>query len=340
MIKPLFWDMETLKIVNQAKLPDQYELLEINDHNQMAEAIRKLSIRGAPAIGIGAAFGLVVGLRNYSNLSHNDFIDKLNEIYEILLKTRPTAVNLEWALDRMKKVALKNRDTSNQELLKILTREAQKIHREDIEYCQKIGKNGAQFIPEKGRILTHCNTGGLATGGLGTALGVIITAHKDGKNIQVFVDETRPLLQGARLTMWELIQEGVPCKLNIDIAAAYLMSRGDIDLIIVGADRIAENGDVANKIGTYSLAVLANYHDIPFYVAAPTSTIDKNIATGADIPIEFRGDREIIECGGKRIAPKTSSTTSPAFDVTPVNLISKIITEKGIYPAKGYKSLS
>ncbi|HMA63054.1 MAG TPA: S-methyl-5-thioribose-1-phosphate isomerase [bacterium] len=331
MIKPLFYKDGKLKIIDQTKLPDKYELIEINNHKDMAEAIKKLAIRGAPAIGIAAAFGLVKGLENYQDLTSEDFRKKKNEIAEILKNTRPTAVNLEWSLNRMQKVARQNESANNSELLNILTQEASRIHQEDIEYCQKIGKNGADLIPDNARILTHCNTGGLATGGLGTALGVIITAHKQGKNIEVFVDETRPLLQGARLTMWELEEENVPAKLNTDSMAGYLMKEENIDLVIVGADRIARNGDVANKIGTYSLAVLADYHDIPFYVAAPGSTIDEKIISGEDIPIEFRGGDEISCLKGVQIAPENCSTISPAFDVTPNRLISKIITESGFY---------
>jgi methylthioribose-1-phosphate isomerase len=331
MIKPLFWEEDTLKIIDQTKLPEQYELLEINNHLEMADAIKRLAIRGAPAIGIAAAFGLVVGLDQHKQLSSQKFFEKLDEIYEILINTRPTAVNLEWALQRMRDVALQNNNKDNREIIELLLNEAQKIHSEDIESCKKIGQEGAVLIPQNARILTHCNTGGLATGGLGTALGVIITAYQQNKNIQVFVDETRPLLQGARLTGWELEQENVPCTLNTDNMAAYLMAEENIDLIIVGADRIARNGDVANKIGTYGLAVLADYHDIPFYVAAPTSTIDRNIKSGEEIPIEFREGNEIATFQGRQIAPPQCSTISPAFDITPANLISKIITENGFY---------
>ncbi|MCF7884915.1 MAG: S-methyl-5-thioribose-1-phosphate isomerase [Candidatus Marinimicrobia bacterium] len=334
MIKPLFWEADTLKIVDQTKLPEQYQLIEINDHQEMAEAIKRLSIRGAPAIGIAAAFGLVVGLRQFRDLSKVEFFKKLDAISDILLNTRPTAVNLEWALKRMKQIARENENLNNKKIIKILTKEAQKIHEEDIISCQKIGKNGAEIIPQKAQILTHCNTGGLATGGLGTALGVIITAHKQNKDIKVFVDETRPLLQGARLTMWELEHENIPCTLNTDSMAGYLMAHENIDLVIVGADRITKNGDAANKIGTYSLAVLADYHNIPFYVAAPSSTIDLNLKSGKEIPIEFRSGREISNFRNTQTAPKNCSTISPAFDVTPNKLISEIVTESGFYPEK------
>ena len=331
MIKPLFYENGKLSIIDQTQLPNKYELIEIYNHLDMAEAIKKLAIRGAPAIGIAAAFGLVKGLENSKDLPSDDFRKRMNEIAETLKSTRPTAVNLEWSLNRMKKVAGQNESAKNRELLNILTQEANRIHQEDIEYCQKIGKNGADLIPDQARILTHCNTGGLATGGLGTALGVIITAHKQGKNVEVFVDETRPLLQGSRLTMWELRQENVPATLNTDSMAGYLMKEANIDVVIVGADRIARNGDVANKIGTYSLAVLADYHNIPFYVAAPSSTIDKEIVSGKDIPIEFRNGEEISRLKGVQIAPENCSTISPAFDVTPNHLISRIITESGFY---------
>ena len=330
MIKPIFWKDKSLYIIDQTKLPETYSEIEINDHFEMARAIKELSIRGAPAIGIGAALGLAVGLRQYQTLPKNKFYSKLDEIYDILSETRPTAVNLEWALTRMKSKALANQDKSNSQVITILIKEAQKIHQEDINSCVAIGENGAALLSKNSNILTHCNTGGLATGGLGTALGIIITAHHQNKIQKIFVDETRPLLQGARLTMWELRQEEVPAVLNIDSSAGFIMKNKNIEAVIVGADRIAKNGDVANKIGTYSLAVLADFHNIPFYVAAPTSTIDNNIESGGQIPLEHRSEQEIKYIGNQLIAPQNSEALSPAFDITPNNLISAIITEEKI----------
>lgn len=331
MIKPLFWENDRLFIVDQTLLPKEYRRIEISDHLEMANAIKRLAIRGAPAIGIAAAAGLVVGLKPYIHLQSDLFMEQLSEIAEILNGTRPTAVNLAWALRRMKSVAEKNRNRPAAEIWKSLFYECQTIHAEDIQMCQAIGQNGQRLIPENAQIITHCNSGGLATGGLGTALGVIISAHQAGKRIHVFVDETRPLLQGARLTAWELAEEKVPYTLICDNMAAYVMKKNKIDLVVVGADRIAANGDTANKIGTYGLAVLAAYHNIPFYVAAPTSTIDCEIPSGNQIPIEERQENEVRNIFGMPIAPAHSPAISPAFDVTPAGLITGIITEKKTY---------
>jgi len=331
MIKPLFWENNQLFLVDQTLLPIKYKRIEIRNHLDMADAIKRLAIRGAPAIGIAAAAGLVVGLKPFINSTSRQYFKKLDEISMLLNSTRPTAVNLSWALKRMKNVAESIKDESVPDIWNRLYREAKAIHREDIEMCQAIGRHGQSIIPEKANILTHCNTGGLATGGLGTALGIIITAHKSGKNIHVFVDETRPLLQGTRLTAWELSEEKVPYTLISDNMAAYIMSTRKIDAVIVGADRIAANGDAANKIGTYGLAVLADYHHVPFYVAAPTSTIDSSIQSGHQIIIEERSGVEVREIFGVKIAPEDCLAISPAFDVTPNKLISGIITEKGIF---------
>lgn len=331
MIQPIFWENDTLWIVDQTLLPAEYKKIEIHDHNEMADAIKRLSIRGAPAIGIAAAFGLVLGLKPFTNASKDLFLSKLAEISDILRNTRPTAVNLSWALQRMKNLAQSLTDAPVPMIWKRLLNEAQQIHQEDIDMCLRIAQNGQSLIPQNAGILTHCNTGGLATGGLGTALGIIITAHKSGKNIHVFVDETRPLLQGARLTAWELIQENVPFTLISDNMAAYIMSSGKTDAVIVGADRIAANGDTANKIGTYGLAVLAKYHHVPFYIAAPSSTIDPLISSGKEIVIEERSDAEVREIFGVKIAPEDCPAISPAFDVTPNSLITAIITEQQIF---------
>ena len=329
MIKPLFMENGIVRIIDQTLLPRKFKIIEINDHIQMAEAIKCLAIRGAPAIGIAASYGLVLGLKDFQDSPK--FFQKFEEISRLLNATRPTAVNLSWALGEMKNVAETFRSLSTKEIWQKLLEKAGQIHENDIQRCINIGKNGNEIIPQNAKILTHCNAGGLATGGLGTALGVIITAHKSGKNINVFVDETRPLLQGARLTAWELGKENVPHEICTDNTAGFLMQKGKVDVIVVGADRIALNGDAANKIGTYSLAVMAKYHGIPMYIAAPNSTIDTNIKSGDEIPIEFRSDREVKFIGETQVAPIDSNAVTPAFDVTPGELITGIITEEMVY---------
>lgn len=331
MIQPLFWKDGKLFIVDQTRLPLKYSLIEIKNHIEMAKAIKRLAIRGAPAIGIAAAFGMVVGLKSFLSANIPEFLSKVEEIANFLANTRPTAVNLSWALERMRKTAINNKDLPIINLWERLLEEAKSIHAEDIEMCERISESGSQLLPDNANVITHCNAGGLATGGLGTALGIIITAHKKGKNIHVYVDETRPLLQGARLTTWELIQEGVPFTLCTDSMAGYIMSEKKVDAVIVGADRIAQNGDVANKIGTYGLAVLANFHGVPLYVAAPSSTIDRKTKNGREIIIEERSNEEIVNVQGKRIAPKNCPTIAPAFDITPSRLVTAIITENAIY---------
>ncbi len=331
MIKPLFWENNRLYIVDQTRLPQEYRRIEIHDHLQMADAIKRLAIRGAPAIGIAAAFGLVMGLKASVHLSVDQFFSELAKISSILQNTRPTAVNLAWSLQRMRQLACSQKHQTVPQIWERLLSEAQSIHREDIEMCVRIGQYGQSIVPEKATILTHCNTGGLATGGLGTALGVIITAHQTGKKINVYVDETRPLLQGARLTAWELTEEKVPFTLISDNMAAYVMTTKNVDLVIVGADRIAANGDTANKIGTFGLAVSARYHGIPFYIAAPSSTIDPATPTGQAIVIEERDGQEVRSLAGRQVAPENCPAISPAFDVTPAELIQGIITENGIF---------
>lgn len=331
MIQPLFTENGKVRIVDQTLLPKEYKIIEIENDNEMAGAIKRLAVRGAPAIGIAAAFGLVLGLKRYRDAETADFLAQLERISAKLNATRPTAVNLSWALERMKAKAESLSHFSTEKIWEKLWREAENIHSDDIERCKKIGVNGSQLIPARANILTHCNAGGLATGGLGTALGVIITAHQSGKELKVYVDETRPLLQGARLTAWELGQENIDHEICTDNAAGFLIQQGSIDMVITGADRIAGNGDSANKIGTYSLAILAKYHHIPFYIAAPESTIDRKIATGKEIPIEFRHENEVKIIGGHAIAPKESKAVTPAFDVTSAELISGIITEEKVY---------
>jgi methylthioribose-1-phosphate isomerase len=323
------WSDNKIKIIDQTKLPGELVYLQLTEVDAVAEAIRSLRIRGAPAIGIAAAFGVVVELQNFRGNNQQAFLSELDRIAALLRQTRPTAVNLAWALERMRSVAIAHQEKTVGEIKSCLLNEAQKILQEDREVCRAIGRHGAELIPNSANVITHCNTGALATADFGTALGVLFTAHGQGKKLHVYVDETRPLLQGARLNMWELMQEGIPCTLICDGAAAFVMQRQKIDCCIVGADRIARNGDTANKIGTYSLAVNARRHGIPFYVAAPISTIDFKIRSGEGIPIEERAPEEVADGFGRGIAPAEASVYNPAFDVTPHALISGIITEAG-----------
>ncbi len=328
--KTLEWREGCLRILDQTKLPLTIEYLECKNLDEVAKAIKDLNIRGAPAIGIAAAFGVVLGMQNKEYKSWDEYEKRLSRVISILGATRPTAVNLFWALDRMKKVAGNNKEKNFEELNQLLLKEAVLIHEEDKLMCLKIGEHGARLLEDGNTVLTHCNAGALATGGIGTALGIIYTAQDQGKRIKVFADETRPVLQGARLTVWELQQEGIDVTLICDNTAAFLMKTKKIDCVIVGADRVAKNGDVANKIGTYNVAVLAKAHNIPFYVAAPRSSFDSDIENGGKIKIEERSKDEVINWFGKRIAPVGTSVWSPAFDVTPAKLITAYITEEGI----------
>ena len=323
------WEHDHIDLIDQTLLPQQVKVLHLHRLEELEEAIKSMRVRGAPAIGVAAGYGVVLGVRN---LFISGYLNQeaIEEVFHRIAATRPTAVNLFWALNRMKKVIDTMGFNDGQRLVDALLQEAQSIHSEDKAICECIGKLGAEILPEGG-ILTHCHAGALATGGIGTALGIIRIAHQLGKSIQVYVDETRPLLQGARLTAWELMQLGIPVTLICDNMAASLMAQGKIDAIVVGADRIARNGDTANKIGTYSIAVLANHHKIPFFVAAPSSTIDNNLPDGSHIPIEERNPSEVR--GFKEItwAPHEVPVWNPAFDVTPASLISAIITENGIH---------
>jgi len=320
-----------VRLIDQTLLPGEYRVIEIRDVEAMWHAIKVLQVRGAPAIGIAAGFGVVLGLREIDNgASIETLRDKLNDVCDYLATSRPTAVNLFWALDRMKKTAADSSAETAKQLKERLLTEAQAIRDEDAAMCRAIGDNGAHLIRDGNGVLTHCNAGGLATADYGTALAIMFTAHEQGKRFKVYVDQTSPLLQGARLTTWELTQAGIDVTLNCDNMAGYLMSQGKIDLVITGADRIAANGDTANKIGTYSLAVLADAHNIPFYIAAPSSTFDMSIATGDQIPIEQRDSREVTQPFGHRIAPENIKVYNPAFDVTPHRYITAIISEKGI----------
>lgn len=332
-MRPIEWKDGKVYLIDQTKLPLELTKIECGDYKQVAEAIKKLRVRGAPAIGVAAAFGIVLGIREYGDLGKEEFFAKLKEIAEVLRNTRPTAVNLFWAIQRMLDAAEANREKDPKEIILTLTEEALQMAEEDVQTNKKMGEFGAQLIKEGDTILTHCNAGALATVDHGTALGVIREAHRQGKNISVFADETRPLLQGARLTTWELMQDGIPVTLITDNMAGHFMKSGKINLVIVGADRIAANGDVANKIGTYGVAVLAKENNIPFYVAAPVSTFDLKLQSGEDIPIEERNPEEVTHLYSSRIAPEGVKVANPAFDVTPNKYVAGIITEKGIITA-------
>jgi methylthioribose-1-phosphate isomerase len=328
-MKSIEWCGNSVRLIDQTKLPLQEIYIHTDDYKVLADAISTMKIRGAPAIGITAAYGIALAALKCHDDDVEEFRISLLKIIGEFAKTRPTAVNLFWALDRMKCVF--QSEVIVEEIKSRLLDEAKAIHREDEEMCNMIGKHGSKLIPEHAAILTHCNTGALATGGQGTAQNIIATAHQQGKSIKVYADETRPALQGARLTTWELIKLGIDVTLITDNMAAFLMQQKKIDLVVVGADRIAANGDVANKIGTYGVAVCAKYHQIPFYVAAPSSTIDLKTLSGDMIKIEERDKKEVLEIFGKRIAHEKAQVYSPAFDITPSNLITAIITEKGIH---------
>ena len=321
-------------MLDQRIIPYEETYNEYKDHHEVAEAITSMVIRGAPAIGVAAAYGISLGANNIDTSAKEKFFTEFNEICNVIGSARPTAVNLFWAVDRMKNLAESVKDSSIDNIKAVLQKEALKIGQDDVEINRKMGFNGQVFINDGDTVLTHCNAGALATAGYGTALGVIRAAVESGKNIHVFADETRPFLQGARLTTWELMKDNIPVTLITDNMAGHFMKLGKIQKIVVGADRIASNGDTANKIGTYSVAVLAKEHNIPFYVAAPTSTIDMNAESGDDIPIEQRNIDEISEMYfEKRIAPENVNILYPAFDVTPNHLIASIITEKAAIKA-------
>lgn len=330
-MRTVWWEPGAVCLIDQTKLPHTRETVRCTTVAETTAAITNMIVRGAPAIGITAAYGMVIAAEAAAPGDSADLIAELARAKTTLDAARPTAVNLRWATDRMLALAhaLHERTSAN-ELVERLLSEAHAIRDEDEAMCYAIGEWGAQLLPEGANVLTHCNAGGLATAGYGTALAPIKTAHTQGKQVHVFVDETRPFLQGARLTTWELQDAGIPQTLITDSMAGYFMRQGAIDCIIVGADRIVANGDVANKIGTYSLAVLAQAHNIPFYVAAPTSTIDLSMTSGDDIPIEQRDPREVTHLGGQLLAPEGVQAAHPAFDVTPHSLIKAIITERGI----------
>ncbi len=340
MVKAIEWKDGKVIMLDQSKLPFEITFIECTDYRKVAEGIKKLWIRGAPAIGIAAAMGIALGAQGIKAEIFEDFLQNLNPIFHEMLSTRPTAVNIKWAVDRIKSLLMKRRAESVEKLKGLLIEEAKRILEEDIEVNKAIGRWGTEFIKDGDTILTHCNAGALATGGYGTATAPMFVAKEQGKKFEVIVDETRPVLQGARLTAWELMQEGIPVTLITDSTAGALMKMGKIDLVIVGTDRTARNGDVANKIGTYTLAVLCKEHKIPFYVAAPLSSIDFSITSGELIPIEERGPEEVTHIFGKcRIAPDGVRVRNIAFDVTPHKYITAIITEKGAFRPKDLKKI-
>lgn len=331
MIRSIEWLGTAVRFLDQTALPEQEVYIETQSIEVVADAIATMKVRGAPLIGISAAYGVLLGVSPYRTSSTDIFLGHLHRSVEFLKKTRPTAMNLFWALERITNVARLNSTKSSHTLFDILEAEAVAIHDEDRKMCEAMGMFGAALIDDGMTVLTHCNSGSLATGGIGTALGAIKTAHHSGKKIHVVVDETRPLLQGSRLTMWELQKEKIPATLITDNTAAWAIKKKNIDIIMVGADRIVSNGDAANKIGTYNLAILAKEHRIPFYVVIPTSTLDMSLKSGDAIPVEERKSEEVTVIAGKQVTPKGSTVFSPAFDVTPNEYISAIITEKGIH---------
>jgi len=329
-MKTIEWKDGKVFLIDQRKLPLKYEIINCSTYQEVAEAIKKMKIRGAPAIGVAAAFGMALAAYSSKTSTFVEFIRDMEKAKNCLILTRPTAVNLFWALERMMNLINIKKDVDLLKLKDIILQEAKNIAREDIEINKAMGRYGASLIKDGNSVLTHCNAGALATVDYGTALGVIRTAFKEGKKIHVYVDETRPVLQGARLTAWELMEEKIPFTLIADSMAGFLMSQKKINLIIVGADRITRNGDVVNKIGTYSLSVLARENKVPFYVAAPTSTIDLLLRLGKEIPIEMRDSKEVTHILGKQIAPTGVKVFNPAFDLTPHRYVEAIITEKGI----------
>jgi len=330
-IDTIRWESGSVRLIDQTLLPKRFRYIDCRDIRSLHSAIRHLKVRGAPALGIAGALGIVLGMKRSRARNFREFIRELRRVKRYLASSRPTAVNLFWALDRMERVACRHAASALPRLQLILLREALLILEEDRRMCRKMARFGARLVRSGDTILTHCNAGGLATADYGTALGVLFESHKQGKKITVYVDETRPLLQGARLTAWELMQQKIRSVLICDNMAASLMAKGKIDKVFVGADRIAANGDCANKIGTYSVAVLAKEHGIPFYVVAPSSTFDFGIRNGSEIPIEQRDADEVRKICGIEIAPRKIPVYNPAFDVTPHALVTAIITEAGVF---------
>jgi len=340
MVNAIEWVDGRIIMLDQSKLPFEVTFIECTDYRQVAEGIKKLWIRGAPAIGIATAMGIALGAQDIKADNFKEFMKGLEPVVNEMLSTRPTAVNIKWAVERINIFLREKRGESVNRLKELLIDEAKKILEEDVEVNKAIGKWGAELIKDGNTILTHCNAGALATGGYGTATAPMLVAREQGKKFEVIVDETRPVLQGARLTTWELMQEGIPVTLITDNTAGALMKMGTIDLVIVGTDRTARNGDVANKIGTYTLSVLCKEHKIPFYVAAPISSIDFSISSGKYIPIEERSPEEVTHIFGKcQIAPDGVKVRNIAFDVTPHKYVTAIITEKGIFKPRDIRKL-
>ena len=341
MIKTVEWTKDGVSMLDQRLLPNEEKYLMLRSYDEVAEAIKKMVVRGAPAIGVSAAMGIALGASQSVGTSVADLQDDFDYICEVMGKTRPTAVNLFWAIERMRTTFEKAKSLNDvEEIKKILIAEAQRIFTEDIEANRSIGKFGADLIPDGGTVLTHCNAGALATAGdYGTALGVVRGARDAGKKVAVIADETRPFLQGLRLTAWELAKDNIPVTVITDNMAGHIMKSGKVDVVVVGADRIAANGDTANKIGTYMVAVLAKEHGIPFYVAAPLTTLDLSLVTGEEIPIEERDPIEVTHIKDHQMAPDGIKVHNPAFDVTPNHLIAAIITDKGVARAPYVESL-
>ena len=341
MLPTIEWQGDTIVMVDQRKLPAQEIYVRCRNAQEVAKAIRTMVIRGAPAIGVAAAMGLALGMRKSSAKGTKQFAVEFQKTCDMMASTRPTAVNLFWAIERMKRTFSEGAlaGASPEELADRLEKEARAIHDEDVANCRTMGAFGAALVPDGARVLTHCNAGALATAGYGSALGVIRAAVEQGKKVAVFADETRPFLQGARLTAWELVREGISTTVITESMAGPLMRAGEVDLVVVGADRIAANGDTANKIGTYTVAVLAHEHKVPFYVAAPLSTIDLATPDGDRIPIEERDQREVSHLGASRLTPIGAKIRNPAFDITPHRYITGIVTERGVFKPPYLESL-
>ena len=342
MLPTIEWKDDAIVMIDQRKLPASEIYVSCKTAQDVAKAIRTMVIRGAPAIGVAAAMGIALGMRRSKATGTKQFATEFQKLCDLMAATRPTAVNLFWAIEQVKRVFAEAAQGggSVDEIKQRLEAEARRIHDADVASCRAMGAFGADLVPQDARILTHCNAGALATAGYGTALGVIRAAAEQGKKVAVLADETRPFLQGARLTAWELVRDGIDTTVITDNMAASMMRLGNVDLVVVGADRIAANGDVANKIGTYGVAVLAREHEIPFYVAAPLSTIDLNTADGSKIPIEERSDREVTHIGASRLTPAGARIRNPAFDVTPAKYVTAIITERGIARPPFHESLA
>ena len=342
MLPTIEWKDDVIVMIDQRKLPASEIYVSCKTAQEVARAIKTMVIRGAPAIGVAAAMGIALGMRRSKATGTKQFATEFQKLCDLMAATRPTAVNLFWAIERMKRVFADAAQggCSVDEIKQRLETDARRIHDEDVESCRTMGAFGAELVPQEARILTHCNAGALATAGYGTALGVVRAAAERGKKVTVLADETRPFLQGARLTAWELVKDGIDTTVITDNMAGSMMRLGQVDLVVVGADRIAANGDVANKIGTYGVAVLAREHGIPFYVAAPLSTIDLDTADGSTIPIEERDSREVTHVGPSRLTPEGVRVRNPAFDVTPARYITAIITERGVVRAPFHESLA